>query len=159
WEPPTELAEWEGAAPGYTAVVESISDVWVLGGGIGYARKPLTIDKLVNDAGALVTLLTGLEHFGDDPSGDRCFVATLPHPQDVAEVHVFDHETGQLEGALYYSLADFVYTCWGEPDTKLTGAFNKEMKAARAKLGVTEPRALFERMSWLWSLPTGETGY
>src|SRR5262249_46366386 len=74
-------------------------------------------------------------------------------------VHVFDHETGELDGAMYYSLADFVYTCWGEPDKQLVGAFNKAMKATRAKLGGAEPRALVGRVSGVWSLPTGDAGY
>jgi len=160
WAPPKELAEWEGASGAYRAFFESISDVWMIGGSVGYAagkKRPALSDFVNHD---VVTLLTGLVRFGDDPSGDSCFVSTLPNPKDVAEVHVFNHENGELDGTLYYSLGDFVFSNWGEEDKSLMGAFNKEMEGARKKLDpLLDARALFNRMKWMWSLPTGEPGY
>src|SRR5262249_6222843 len=109
-----------------------------------------------------MTLLTGLVHFGDDPSGDTSWVATLPHPANLAEVHVFNHENGELDGGTFYSIADYVFSCWApedaDGDAQITAAFNQTAKAARKKLPY-DPHALFDRVKWLWSLPTGETGY
>jgi hypothetical protein len=84
----------------------------------------------------------------------------------VAEVHVYDHETGDL-GTTYYSIADLVFSCWtgdeeeeSPADEELMAAFNARMKKARAKLKPwQDPKALFARVKWLWSLPLGEPGY
>ncbi|MFZ5443569.1 MAG: hypothetical protein ACOZQL_26420 [Myxococcota bacterium] len=169
WAPPDELLEWAALAPSYEKFSMEISDVWMLGPGIGWvAKKKPALDKLLGDADALLTLLTGLEYFGDDPSGDRAFVSTLPRTDaKVAEVHVYDHENGELDGAVYYSIADMVFSCWTDEDDdespadeKLMAAFNATMKKARAKLKPwQESHALFERVKWLWSLPLGEPGY
>jgi hypothetical protein len=163
WQPPSEIAEWQGVLPGYQAVFEAVSDVWMMGFDLGYvAKNKLDLGKLVNDMDGLITMLTGLEHFGDDPSGDRSFISTLPHPRDLAEVHVYNHENGELDGTLYYSLADFVVSNWGDEDDreKPMKDFNSVMKPARKKFTVhDDARALFNRMKWMWSLPAGEPGY
>jgi hypothetical protein len=162
WRPPAELSEWEGASSGYDAIRDEVSDVWMIGGSIAYAssKKKPTVDKLMADLDGSITLFAGLELFGMDPSGDRCFVSTIPHALDCAEVHVYNHENGEMDGTLYYSIGDFVFSNWGEEDKKVMNQFNGDMKSARKKLSPLEdPRALFNRMKWMWSLPTGEPGY
>ena len=148
WTPPKELAEWEGVKGAYRKLVMEISDVWMLGGTL--AVKPAPIETLMTGDGVM-TLLTGLVHFGDDPSGDGCFVSTLPSPDGLARIHVYDHETGEL-GSEYRSLAQFVFENWNEAA--------KRDRAAPKKLPVErDPRALFARMKWLWGLPLGEPMY
>ncbi|HOX46226.1 MAG TPA: hypothetical protein PK668_21660 [Myxococcota bacterium] len=172
WRPPAELVEWAALAPGYRAVLDDVSDVWMVGGGIDHVagKHAPRLERLVHDHDGLLTLLCGLELFGHDPSGDRCFASSLPHPRELAEVHVYNHENGELDGDLYHSIADFVFSCWapededGERDEagdrRLQAAFHRERETARRQLAVhADGRALFGRMKWLWSLPTGEPGY
>jgi len=148
WAPPTELAEWEGVKGAYRKLVMEISDVWMIGGTLAF--KPVPIETLLTGDGVM-TLLTGLLHFGDDPSGDSCFVSTLPSPDGLARIHVYDHETGEL-GSEYRSIAQFVFENWNESA--------KRDRTAAKKLPVEhDPRALFERMKWLWGLPLGEPMY
>lgn len=167
WRPADELIEWTGVARGYGAVFDDVSDVWMLTRGIEWIRKAPRVEKLLGDLEASITLLTGLELFGHDPSGDRCFVSTLPSRTRTAEVHVYNHENGELDGALYYSIGDLIFSCYHpgedeEPpsDKKLLAAFNKDMEKARKGLPkLEEPRALFNRVKWMWELPAGEPGY
>jgi hypothetical protein len=110
WVPPKELAEWEGVKTGYRKMFAEVSDVWMISGTLEH--KPVPIEKLLT-ANGLITILTGLVHFGDDPSGDRCFVSTLPSPDGLAHIHVYDHETGRLDSD-YKSIAQFVYENWDD---------------------------------------------
>src|SRR5262249_50750723 len=82
---------------------------------------------------------------------DRCFVSTLPSPDGLAHIHVYDHESGEL-GSDYKSIAQFVFENWNESA--------KGDRAKAKKLPVEQDaRALFERMKWLWGLPLGEPMY
>jgi hypothetical protein len=167
WRPAKELVEWASVGSGYGAVFDDVSDVWMLQSGIDWVPSKLPpLDKMVGDPEGLLRLLTGLELFGHDPSGDRCFVSTLPARGSSAEVHVYNHENGELDGTLYYSIADLIFSCFhvgDEPpptDRKLMTAFNKDMKAARKTLAkYADPRALFNRVKWMYVLPGGESGY
>ena len=144
WAPPAELAQWQACLPGYKKLFYEISDVWALREVVLYGRKAAA-DALVNDSGGMMTLTTGLYHFGDDPSGDSAWLSTLPNPDDTAEVHVFDHETAELGGP-YPSIASFVRAKWSDADVK---------RRASKTGGV----ALYERMKWMWSFGSGEPGY
>ncbi len=141
WQPAAELAEWNAALPTYRNIAMEISDVWMLGTSLSDARFE------INEAASTLLLCTGLLRFGSDPSGDTAFVVTLPGA--TAPVHAYDHETGELDAGDYPSLANFVAASWG--------------KAKRAKLVKRPPledaHVLFERMKWLWMLPSGEPGY
>lgn len=162
WDPPAELAEWQGIVPGYRACFYEISDVWMVGGDLSGLKKKVEIGKLINSPMDTITMLTGLVPFGDDPSGDSSYVSTLPHERDLAEVHVYNHENGEMDGTLYYSMADFIVSCWGEEDEHAAAmkAFNKVMEPERKKWSAhQDPRALFNRVKWMWSLSSGETSY
>jgi hypothetical protein len=140
WQPPKELAEWTGVQPAYHKMFEAVSDVWMLRG----VDAGSDIAKLVNTSEGLLALTTGLCHFGDDPSGDTCWLSTLPHPKGLAEIYVLDHEDGSLGARPHASIASFVAAAWGDVDTKRA--------AGSAK-------ALFDRMQWMWSFAGGEPGY
>jgi hypothetical protein len=168
WRPAAELAEWEGVEAAYRACANDVSDVWMLGVFSGFAPK-IDLAKVVNDAGFILLATTGLAHFGDDPSGDSCYVHTLPHPAGYAGVHVFNHENGELEGSDYASIAQLVYECWhpdphpddeGEGSDALVKTFERNAaKATKQRPAFHDPHRLFDRMKWLWTFPCGEPGF
>ncbi len=167
WKPAAEFVEWAAVLPAYNALFREIADTWMLGGGIEWLSGKPRVEPMLSDLDETLRLLTGLELFGHDPSGDRCFASTLPSRTGTVDVHVYNHENGELDGSLYYSIADLIFTCFYDYDseeepggTKLMAAFNRDMKKARRGLAPhEEPRALFKRVKWLWGLPSGSPGY
>jgi hypothetical protein len=146
WTPPAELVEWESVNPAYREISGAISDVWMLQSPIAVKLPPVA--KLLGDHDAIRVLLTGLASFGSDPSGDSAWVSTLSGGGPAA-VYVCDHETGELDGPTYDSIASFVRRAWGD----------KKAPKAPALAAHADPQQLYGRMKWLWSLPTGEPGF
>jgi hypothetical protein len=167
WRPPAEVAEWEMVKPAYQALEGDVSDAWMLTGGLtALTKKKPDLPIRFNDNRYVLLLLTGLAHLGNDPDGDQCFVHTLPNPGGLASIHVFDHETGGLRGNDYDSISELIFSCFGfeneeeelsPSDEELLKEFHHASKTALPKRH--NPHALFDRMKWLWSLPSGKTGY
>jgi len=178
WSPPAELGQWQSVAKAYAKSSGAISDVWMLGDPISYApglAKSFTLDKLINAGDFWLTALTGLEMFGSDPCGDSCFVGTLASGRDDgAEVHVFNHENGELDGSRFGSIASFIasyFSPGSSDDEDGEGSDEHPWSAAAAKYDETFENSLtsrpawvaadqlFSRSHWLMDLPTGEKGF
>ena len=176
WSPPAELGEWQAVAKAYAKSFEEISDVWMLRDPISYAlglEKSFKLDKRINTGDFWITALTGLELFGSDPSGDSCFVSTLTTGRgDGAEVHIFNHENGELDVGRFGSIANFIASYfsphssdddgdseehpWSAAATKFDDAFEKSLPRQPAWASADQ---LFSRSHWLMDLPTGEKGF
>lgn len=178
WSPPAELGEWQAVAKAYAKSFEEISDVWMLRDPISYVfglEKSFKLDKLINTGDFWITALTGLELFGSDPSGDSCFVGTLTTGRgDGAEVHIFNHENGELDRGRFGSIANFIASYfsprssddddnddseehpWSAAATKFDEAFEKYLPSRPAWASADQ---LFSRGHWLMDLPTGEKGF
>ncbi len=181
WRPPCELGEWQAVAKAYAKSFDDISDVWMLRAPITYAielEKAFKLEKLVNAGDFWITALTGLEAFGSDPSGDSCFVSTLATGSgDGAEVHVLNHEIGELDGGRFGSIANFIASYfaprssesesaddgddsdqypWSAAAAKFDDAFEKNL--AKRPIWAAADQ-LFARSHWLMDLPTGEKGF
>jgi hypothetical protein len=179
YKPSKEFIELAECFPAYTRYFESISDTWMLEGDISYVgdfiKKDTKVENLINGDGFIFTLLTGLERFGSDPSGDSCFLNTLPHPVDTAEVYGYDHECGELNGYVAFSLADFVSDIWVtsydfESDEeidkstdkvkKVIASFNNGYKAEiKQRPYYDDPKVLFDRAEWIFGHTTGEPSF
>jgi hypothetical protein len=169
WRPAKELDEWAAIGGAYAKVSRLVSDVWMLRPRpLDVPKRPPPVAKTINDGELIFTLLTGLRVFGRDPSGDSCFVSTLPSATDRAEVYVMDHENGELDGAHAASIASFVAANFappGEEDEDPPGrgpakAFIRRWEKSLGKRAVaSSPRALFHRAKWMLELPSGETGW
>jgi len=173
-----DLIELEETFDAYFEYFESVSDIWMLEGGISYVSRLLKKKPdsgMFNDWEFILTILTGLEMFGSDPCGDSCFIDTLPNPFDTTQVLVYDHETGEPSGYTAFSIADFVSDKWSlsydyetEEETekntddinKIIKIFNKEAeKTGQKRLYYNTPIELFKRVHWLLGHPTGEPTY
>lgn len=174
WRPPAELGEWQAALKAYAKSAEEISDVWMLGDALSYATdlsKSFAFQKLLNEGDFWLTALTGLERFGSDPSGDSCFVSTLATGRDDgAEVHLFNHENGELDRGQFGSIANFVAAYfpsddedddseahpWSAAASEYDEAFEQSRASRPAFIAADQ---LFARSQWLMELPTGEKGF
>ncbi len=179
WSPPAELGEWQAVAKAYAKSAAEISDVWMLGDPISYARglaKSFKLEKVLNAEDFWITALTGLEMFGSDPCGDSCFVSTLATGRDDgAEVHLLNHENGELDGGQFGSIANFIASYfsssdddddddddgddghpWSTAASKYDEAFEQSRPSRPAWIAADQ---LFARSHWLMDLPTGEKGF
>jgi hypothetical protein len=178
YKPSKELIELKECLKAYEEHMYSISDIWILEEKILYVSKLLKkkdIHSLINDWSFLVQIFTGLERFGSDPSGDTCFLDTLPNSFGTTEVIIFDHEIGKPADYVAYSISDFVSDTWSESyddetdeeinkiseDTeKIVNQFNKEAKKNREKRPYYHnPVLLYKRTNWLQGHPTGKPTY
>ncbi|KAB2932715.1 MAG: hypothetical protein F9K24_10065 [Leptonema illini] len=75
------------------------------------------LDRLLSSYAGTMFLFTGLIYLGSDPSGDSCWIGLLPDKTSgktkAVTVHPYNHETGELEGDVYFSLAHFIASFWG----------------------------------------------
>lgn len=173
WLPPAELGEWDAVKNAYKKSRGAITDVWMFHDPISYAIKLETkfdFEKLVNRRDVWITLLTGLEHFGSDPSGDSCFVSTLQTGDGhAAEVHLHNHETGELDGGCFGSIANFIAHFYAPepaahdatwPWSAAAKQFDEAFEASLVDRPVwVAPDQLFARSHWLMDLPTGQKGF
>lgn len=175
WRPPREVGEYLVAQ---TALAEATRDdeVWPeeLGGWLfGLALCDLSAearqtaryfdwaheDPLADP----MLLLLGLVQLGGDASGDTCFVSVLPHPDQSAEVWVFDHEVGEISHHLGYSITDALLSAWLDEDDEPSyfALAEKELggdwERGRARFELAD--ALWPRCSWLVSLLRGDPGW
>jgi hypothetical protein len=174
---PEEIAEWV-ELEGKRGIPETHDSGWYLGldvavpeGGAKGAQRALQKQAIL--------LLAGLAPFGRDASGDQAWASLRPHPLGVAEVLLFNHEVGEVEGVEGASIADFVvekWVCGDDPEDEYAspgwigrahGKVQKAQKAFRAQakkaLAKREkhlaPQALWERTHWLYGLLDGEPAF
>lgn len=176
WRPPAEVGEYTAAEAALQAYAEEAEEFWMdeLGGWI------FTIDlcNLAPDAfehgswfswanesplADPMLLLAGMVQFGMDASGDTCWVSLLPHPDGIAEVWVYDHEVGEIDYHLGYSISETLLCQWLDdddaPELHALSATTFEEDWERGRPTNLIGQYLFKRASWLISLLGGHEGY
>ncbi len=156
WEAPKELADWIDV----DRVPKSDSG-WHISLEVSAPKKGKAQTALVEQP---ILLLMGLVPFAQDGSGDEAWASVMPHPLGLCEVHLYNHENGELEDKEGESLADFVAGKWLKDGDKKGVAARKAL-AKRAKKALAKrpknlaPNALFSRANWLLGLIAGEPAF
>lgn len=179
YAPSPECEEWAEVAKTYSRFHFSIPEVWSFTRGLSnYQNRPiaLKVDKIINDWFEVMTLLTGLEMFGQDGCGDSCFMSVLPSALNTTAIYYFNHENGEIENCMNHSIAGFVAETWGDKPyegddeersnnrTDDTGFVSKDVlknfsekaeDVLRTRPFYHDPESLFWRSHWLIGHPLG----